>query len=56
MINNCEGCFEELNAAFEYQEEGLHLATVKGDMSENIGSKGHFGLIMVDDNGKIKVS
>lgn len=56
MIGNCRGCFEELCMAFEYAGEGLNMATMKGDPSENLRGKGHFFVIMVDDNGKVRVS
>lgn len=56
MILGCDGCIEEFCQAFEYQEEGLYLATMKGDSSENIGQKGHFFLRMVNDKGELKVS
>ena len=55
MIPNCKGCEEEFMQALEYQEQGLHLATMKNSSSENIGKKGHFFLIMVDDEGKERV-
>ena len=56
MISNCKGCEEELYQAYEYQQQGLYLATsMNCKMSQNIGRKGHFGLIMVNDKGKIIV-
>jgi len=49
MIPNCKGCEEEFDMACEYQEENdLHLA------SWPFG-KGHFHIVMVNDNGKIVV-
>ena len=48
MITNCKGCKEELQMAYEHQEDGLHLAV-------NPFQKGHFHIIMVDDDGKIVV-
>lgn len=48
MIANCRGCNAELEAAYEYQQEGLHLA-------KNPFGKGHFALKMVNDKGELEV-
>ena len=54
MIGNCKGCQEEFYQAYEYQKQGLYLATTASSSpSERIGRKGHFGLLMVNDKGKI---
>jgi len=53
MIANCRGCWYELNEAYKYQQYGLHLASTI--TRKTVGERGHFGLIMVDDKGKIVV-
>ena len=53
MIPNCKGCVEELYQAYEYQREGLHLATSINN--KGIERKGHLFIVMVDDKGKIMV-
>jgi len=53
MKTNCKGCDQEFNDAYEYQEGGLYL--VHSNIT-NLGVKGkHFNIIMVDNNGKIRV-
>jgi len=57
MISNCDGCKEEFDTACDYVRDGYHVATCKDwPLTENIGSKGHYGICIVDDNGKIIVS
>lgn len=54
IIANCEGCLEELHMAFDYIKKGYHMATSIDDpMSYNINKRGHFGVIIVDDKGKL---
>ena len=51
MIPNCEGCKIEFLEAIKYQnEEGLYMATNVDELSDNIGHKGHFAMVMVNDN------
>lgn len=51
MIPNCKGCEEEFGMACELVKDGYYVATTKSD-NTIIGCKGHFCLIVVDDNGK----
>jgi hypothetical protein len=55
MIPNCVGCRWELDEAYRVQEQdGLHLATCKDwPSSENIGHRGHFALVIVNDDGEV---
>lgn len=54
MIPNCPGCEYEFDEACVQVRNGYHLATCKDwPMTENIGSRGHLGIIIVDDNGKM---
>jgi len=54
MIPNCEGCQEELQEAYYQQTLGNHVATCKDyPMSENIGKRGHYALIIVNNKGKV---
>lgn len=50
MISNCQGCQAELEAVFEYAEQGLHFA------GKGLFEKGHLLMIMVDDKGEVIVS
>lgn len=53
VLPHCQGCEEELHAAYYYQEYyGLHLADT---WNTNLGSKKHLRIIMVDENGDIKI-
>ena len=53
MLKNCDGCLYELKAAYEYQKEGLCLATSIDFPTSYPDTKGnHFGMIIVDDKGK----
>lgn len=57
MIKNCQGCNEDLKAAYEYQQyENLYLATTPDDKTTYPNNKGHFHIMMVDNHGKIRVS
>ena len=57
MIPNCKGCKYEIDDAYYHQQEyGLHLATTKDyPSSERIGIKGHFFMMMVNNEGKIVI-
>lgn len=57
MVPNCYGCEFEFEDAYLNQEKyGLHLATSPNyPMSENVASKGHFGMILVNDKGEIVI-
>ena len=50
MIANCLGCNYEFKEAYEYQQNGLFLASSL-DKEVNIGCKKHFSLWMVDEDG-----
>jgi len=57
MIANCQGCQCEFDEACDCVREGFHVATCKDwPLTENIGRRGHYGILIVDDNGKIIVS
>jgi hypothetical protein len=49
VICGCEGCEYEWEEACEQVREGYHLATGIGMLS--YPDEGHFGLLIVDDNG-----
>lgn len=55
MKPNCIGCEEEFDmACYEQEVNGLHL--VQSGIT-NLGIKGkHFFIMMVDDNGKVRIS
>ena len=42
MRPNCKGCIEEWNMSFEYQKDGLYLATTK----DTPDFRKHFFLLM----------
>ena len=53
MMPNCKGCQCEIEFAYDYQEQGLYLADA---WSTGLGyKKKHFGLIMINDKGKVVV-
>jgi len=53
MIPNCEGCKYEFEEAYRLQLEGLYLDSTNDDIG--IGKRKHFGLLIVNDRGKIVV-
>ena len=54
LIANCHGCEWELEEAYRQQELGLCVATCRDwPSSENIGHKGHYAFLIVNDKGKI---
>lgn len=53
MIGKCMGCEEEWAQACDAVREGYHVATTIDDFSDNIGVRGHFFSIVVDDEGKL---
>ena len=56
MISNCAGCEEEFAEACYQISLGYHVATCKDwPGSENLGCKGHYAVLIVDDNGRIMV-
>ncbi len=55
MKIECKGCGDEFESGFEYQDEGLFLATVKGEPSENIEGVEHFVLLIVNKKGEVIV-
>lgn len=56
MINTtCEGCTFEWDEACDYVRRGLHLATFDEWPGSFPGGAKHFGMILVDDDGKVMV-
>jgi len=52
MICDCEGCQEELEEAiFQQDQNGLHHAT-SPDLPQTYPDAKHWGLFMVDNNGR----
>ena len=50
MVPNCEGCEWEYEEACHMVRKGFHVATEAG---RGVFDKGrHYGLIIVDDDGK----
>ena len=54
MIPNCKGCEYEFQEACDYVKSGYHLAATK-ERVVGLGEKKHFGLMIVDNNGKLIV-
>ena len=54
MISNCKGCEFEFQEACDYVKSGYHLAATR-ERVVGLGERKHFGLMIVDDNGKIMV-
>ena len=53
MIAHCDGCKYEIEEAYDFQQEGLHLVDA---WYTYLGEKGkHFFIMMVDDDGKVMV-
>lgn len=53
MEHNCRGCQEEFAMACDEQEKGNHVATCPDfPSSYNLGEKGCYALLIVDQNGK----
>jgi len=54
MIPNCKGCKYEFEEAYYQQSKGNCVATcINYPGSENIGHRGHYSTIIVDQNGKL---
>ncbi len=52
MVPRCEGCRYERSEAEAYIKKGFHVATAIG--REFLG-KGHYAMLIVNDNGTILV-
>lgn len=55
MIPNCEGCKCESEEAYNYQQKGLYLATCIKIPNSYPKGRRHFYMILVNDEGKIKI-
>ena len=49
MIANCQGCQAELDALYEFAEQGLHFC------GEGFNEKGHLTIRFVNDKGEVIV-
>jgi len=49
VIPNCEGCLDEYYTMCDAVDKGFHIATTKDN---EFVSRGHFMILVVDNNGK----
>ena len=53
-VPNCEGCECEWGeVCYQVSKGGLHLATTPSRLGSYPFGRHHFGLILVDDNGRM---
>ena len=52
---NCIGCMNELEYAYELQEQGYYLATYQKNPNSFPNHKGHLSLIVIDYRGRVYI-